>query len=258
MPLQNRVTPWGSLEAVAVRYSVDTVAFGNRGPLHNDQQRVIKPWHSKAWLACRYHVTRTRKVQRDDNRAFNGRKRVVMRPGFYTELFFLDQLTATAAGHRPCACCRRADFASFRLAWMRAHGGEWSAGSIDDVLHRERQASRGTASQPPRSPTLSSMRETLTAMPDGTFVSLSGRDADTRDAWLCWRGQLLRWTHQGYRDRMPMSSIDGTREVILLTPHSMVAAMRCGFVPGEVHESAHALIDAVPGVSTDDKAVEKC
>ena len=234
-PLRNRVTPWGSLEAVAVRYPSPTVAFGNRGgPMHNDQKVIVKQWHSRAWLACRYSVDRKRKVQRDDNRAFNGRKRVVMRPGYYTELFFLDHYVATAAGHRPCACCRRKDYAAFKLAWEHAHGGgAWSASRIDEVLHREREASAPARSH---APALSTLRETLTGLPDGTFVSLRGSEDEPKDAWLCWEGHLLRWSHEGYAERRPMGSVD--TPVTLLTPHSMVATMRCGFVPGEVHSSA--------------------
>ena len=121
-PLQNRVTPWGDLVAVPRRYPPSTAAFGNRGVLHDATREVTRPFKVTAWLACKFHVTRERAVQRDDNRAFNGRKRVVMAPGRYTELFFLDEHTALAAGHRPCACCRREDYTRFVDAWTKAHG----------------------------------------------------------------------------------------------------------------------------------------
>lgn len=221
MPLQNRVTPWGALEAVPTRYKDG--AFGNRGgALHNSRKEIVKQWSSKAWLACRMDGDkRTRKRQRDDNRAFNGRKRVVMRPGFYTELFFLDQYVATASGHRPCACCRRKEFVEFQAAWARAHGdGKWSAGQMDTVLHSER-------TRPP-------CETELSELPDGTFVSL---EDEPRDAWLVWKGEILKWSHEGYGgERQPVSSVDAP--VSLLTPASMVATMRCGFVPGDVHASA--------------------
>jgi hypothetical protein len=252
MPLQNRVTPCGHLASVATRYDPATAAFGNRGgPLHNKDRKITKAWHSKAWLACRLNVDRTRKVQRDDNRAFNGRKRIVMRPGSYTELFFLDQYVATAAGHRPCACCRRKDYTAFVQAWTRAHGKHqarqgWSAGLIDEVLHRERDASSPVE---PHSPRLTALDETLCGLPDGAFVSLhyeGSREWQVQfsDAWLCWQGHLLKWSHDGYCDSILISAVDKITldEITLLTPHSMVAAMRCGFVPGDVHSSADALL----------------
>ena len=255
MPLQNRVRPDGYLEAVPVRYATATAAFGNRGgQLHNKDRKITKSYHSKTWLACKLHVDRKRKVQLDDNRAFNGRKRILMRPGFYTELFFLDQYVATAAGHRPCACCRHKDYTAFMQAWTRAHGlfklgptatREWKAGRVDEVLHIERDQSSPIK---PHSRTLSQHNETLSALPDGAFVSLkyaSSREWQLAngDSWLCWRGHLLKWSHDGYCERRPISSVEETSaEVTLLTPKSMVAAMRHGFVPGEVHPSADALL----------------
>ena len=246
MPLQNRVTPHGALEAVSVRYAPAYAAFGNRGgALHDAQRQITKQWSTKAWLACRLHVDRKRKTQRDDNRCFNGRKRIVMRPGFYTELFFLDQYVATAAGHRPCACCRRKEYGAFMEAWARAHGpcpaGTWTAGRVDEVLHRDRDASSLVK---PHSPRLSQVHETLAALPDGAFVSLeygggSRQEQQKGDAWLCWRGHLHRWTHEGYRERTPIGDVGKSDDdITLLTPRSMVKAMRCGFVPGDVHPSA--------------------
>ena len=93
---------------MATRYPRETACFGNRGCLHDDNKEVVRAFASKAWLACKLEVDRTRKVQRNDNRAFNGRRRVLFSPSRYTELFFLDEATALAAGHRPCSCCRRA------------------------------------------------------------------------------------------------------------------------------------------------------
>ena len=84
MPLQNRVTPFGALVAVPQRYPADTACFGNRGVLHDQAKVIVKAHASKAWLACKLNIDRVRKVQRDDNRAFNGRKRVLLSPSSVT------------------------------------------------------------------------------------------------------------------------------------------------------------------------------
>eukprot|EP00966_Prymnesium_polylepis_P254281 5876545-Prymnesium_polylepis.2 len=85
-PLTNRVTPFGAIVAHPARYAESSVVFGNRGTLHDGHYRVRKEFVTTAWLACKLRVSRTRAVQRDDNRAFNGRKRVLQSPGHYTEL----------------------------------------------------------------------------------------------------------------------------------------------------------------------------
>ena len=230
MPLQNRVTPWGRLEAAAVRYPSASASFGNRGVLHDDSRTIVRPWKTKAWLACKLTVHRKRKVQRDDNRSFNARKRVVMRPGYYTELFFLDNFVATAAGHRPCACCRRQDYNAFVDAWARAHpsGGPWTASSIDAVLHEERLGQRRPVWAAP-----------VSSLPDGAFVSMG--DDDAAGAWLCWQGHMLRWSHAGYCERVAREDVRDT--VKLLTPRSLVQTMREGFVPGPVDATATALLE---------------
>jgi len=146
MPLCNRVTPWGAIVSHPARYSPATAVFGNRGVLHDDQRQIVRPHASRQWLACKLSVNRTRKTQRDDNRAFNGRKRVLMTPRRYTELFFLDEPTAMAAGHRPCACCRRQDYQRFLRAWSAAHPRRepWTAAAVDAVLHPERLLADGS------------------------------------------------------------------------------------------------------------------
>ena len=115
MPLQNRVTPLGELIADPARGLV----YGNRGCLHDADGRVRRPWAVKRWIACRLE--------------FKGRRRTqLLQPGRYTELFFLDEATGFAAGHRPCAECRREDYNRFvELVGMRAD-------AIDDRLHAER------------------------------------------------------------------------------------------------------------------------
>ena len=120
MPLQNRVTPFGAIVAVEER----GLLMGNRGILHDDARRIVRPWQVKRWIACRTE--------------FRGRWRPVMQPRTWTELFFLDEATAFAAGHRPCAECRHADYQRFKAAWAVCSGAAASADQMDAVLHGDR------------------------------------------------------------------------------------------------------------------------
>lgn len=181
--------------------------------LHDARGAVVRRWAVKAWLSCELHVERTRKRQLDDNRAFNGRKRVVFAPRRYSELFFLDDAVALAAGHRPCMTCRRQRAVAFRDAL----GGGTLKG-IDEALHAER-----TAKEPHPLPT------PLAALPDGCFV----RRADG-DAWLLWRRTLWRWSHEGYAEPgVPLSEATD-EELSLLTPPTAVRALVNGFDVGRV------------------------
>ena len=127
MPRQNRVTPFGEIVATPERGTF----MGNRGVLHDSEGRILRAWQLRRWIACVLE--------------FRGRKRQVMTPGRYTELFFLDEATALAAGHRPCAECRHARFLAFCNAWGSAQPAEGTsprptATEIDDRLHSERLA----------------------------------------------------------------------------------------------------------------------
>lgn len=204
MPLQNRVTPFGALVAVEER----GLLMGNRGILHDEARRIVRPWQVRRWIAC---VT-----------AFRGRQRQVMRPHSYTELFFLDEATAFAAGHRPCAECRHADYQRFQAAWAAAHGELVRATQMDDVLHADRLEGRGP-SQWQRT-----HQAEISTLPDGAFIGLD------ESAWLLWRGKLLAWSAAGYTVRRPAPS---TGEVEVLTPRALVAVFRAGYAP-EVHPSA--------------------
>src|SRR6266508_5138938 len=113
MPLQNRVTPFGDLIATEAR----GLLMGNRGRLHDAGRRIVRYAQGRRWIAC---LT-----------SFRGRRRAVMSPGSYTELFFLDEAVALAAGHRPCAECRRHDYRRFQAAWARAVGPDVSADAMD-------------------------------------------------------------------------------------------------------------------------------
>src|SRR5262249_42534874 len=129
MPLQNRVTPFGELIATEAR----GLLMGNRGRLHDTDRRIVRYAQGRRWIAC---VT-----------SFRGRRRTIMSPRSYTELFFLDEAVALAAGHRPCAECRRGDYARFQAAWTRAGLGRASADEMDRRLHADRPPA-----PPPRHP----------------------------------------------------------------------------------------------------------
>ena len=199
MPLQNRIDPYGGLHAVGARGAW----MGNRGVLHDDEKRVVAPWRGKRWITC---VLR-----------FRGRKREVFAPGRYSELFFLDEATAYAAGHRPCAECRRTDFNRFRAAW---EGQKASVDDIDALLHEER-AIRGGGKR--------TYEAALRDLPPGTVVERDGA------ACLLWHGNLLPWSFQGYGAAVPVAQ---PRRVRVLTPPSIVKLFATGLVP-QVHASAH-------------------
>lgn len=206
MARQNRVTPFGEIVAVSERGTV----MGNRGLLHDRAGRVRRPWQVKRWILCRLE--------------FRGRRRVVMAPGRYTELFFLDEATGLAAGHRPCFECRRASFTAFSEAWAKGISGMGrpTAAMIDDRLHAERVG-------PARSK--QTFRACIADLPDGAFVACDG---DEVGAYLLWEGRLLAWSPGGYS---AVRSLPGDAEVTVLTPRSTLDVIRAGYVP-EVHPSA--------------------
>ncbi len=192
-PRQNRVTPFGDLVATPERGLV----FGNRGCLHDDTGRIRRRWAVKRWIACRLD--------------FHGRRRAILQPGRYTELFFLDEATAWAAGHRPCAECRHADWRRFGDLWQAHVDDDRRAGAIDIRLHDERvDAVTGRTR---------SHRLQAAELPDGAFLVSDG------DGWLLHENHLLRWTPGGYRDPRPRPS--GTVEV--LTPPSLLRVLRHGW-----------------------------
>ena len=199
MPLQNRVTPFGEIVATPAR----GLMMGNRGILHDDRQRLgRRRWTHKAWIVCRTE--------------FRGRQRRVMAPGRYTELFFLDEAVAFAAGHRPCFECRRE--AARRFA--ACQGGAPRAAEIDRALHAERlEGGRQRAH----------LHE-IAALPDGAFI------ADEGDAWLVKGRWLRRYTPAGYDRRRPRPT---GGEVRVLTPPTMLRALEAGYAP-LLHPTADA------------------
>ena len=190
MPLQNRVTPLGDLVAHPARGLV----YGNRGCLHDASGRIRRRYDGKRWIACRLQ--------------FRGWHRSpLLQPGRFTELFFLDEATAFAAGHRPCALCRREDYNRLGALWRELHPGQVGADAIDAQLHGERTGPR---------------HETrLEDLPDGAFVLRDG------EPWLVLGSHLLRWTPAGYSERVPRP--DGRASSV--TPPSLVAVLRSGWQP---------------------------
>jgi len=209
---QNRVTPSGDIIATPERGTF----MGNRGALHDAEGRIRRPWQVKRWIACVLE--------------FKGRKRQVMAPGHYTELFFLDEATALAAGHRPCAECRRERFNAFREAWRSAHAGSDgsclpTADEMDRRLHAERVGPDHSRRSFPAN---------LGELPNGVFIRRADSEAK---AFLIWNDGLLAWTAGAYAGQTgrPRSA-----EVLVLTPQSTVRVLRAGYVPA-VHPSALAL-----------------
>jgi hypothetical protein len=211
-PLQNRVTPFGDLIATPARGTLT----GNRGRLHDPGRRVVRRVAGgyRAWVTCLLE--------------FRGRRRPVMAPNRYTELFFLDEATALAAGHRPCGECRHADYRRFKEIWLAANrerglGPETLIGAIDRELHRDRLEPDGR----PRT-----HQAEIGSLPDGTFVAVPG----VAEALLVWRGGVVPWSPAGYG---AVRKRPRGQEVTVLTPRSTVATIAAGYVPG-VHASLEA------------------
>ena len=206
MPLQNRVTPLSELVADSARGLV----YGNRGCLHNAHGRIRRRYNGKRWIACRLE--------------FRGRHRAALQqPGRYTELFFLDEATAFAAGHRPCAECRREDYERLTAIWRELHPGQIGADAIDAQLHDERVD--------PETRAQLRHRAAVEDLPDGTFVVRDGEPCLVRG------DELLRWTPAGYVARLERPA---RGEAVVVTPPSLVAVLRAGWQPlvPLVHPSA--------------------
>ena len=207
MPLQNRVTPTGEIIATPHR----GLFTGNRGIIHDPTTKTLltRRWASQAWLTCVCE--------------FKGRRREVMGARSWTELFFLDEATAFAAGHRPCFFCRRDDANRFRVAWEQGNGvTKVLARDIDAVLHRER------LSGPKKR--LHARTMPLEELPDGAMVQ------EGADSYLIAHGRALSWSPDGYRETR--NTID---DAMLLTPPSTLCALSAGYRP-VLHPSAVELI----------------
>ena len=195
MPLQNRVTPTGEIIATPHR----GLFTGNRGIIHDPATKTLlsKRWSTPAWITCLCE--------------FRGWRRPVMARRSWTELFFLDEATAFAAGHRPCFFCRRDDANRFRAAWEQGNGvSDVSAKAMDAVLHRER-LDRGKKR-------LHALPMPLAELPDGAMVR------EGADSFLIVQGRALLWSPAGYAaDPRKLT------QPMLLTPPSTLRALRAGY-----------------------------
>jgi hypothetical protein len=198
MPLQSRVSPFGDLFADHSR----GLFMGNRGGrIHRDGHALsARRWTSRQWICCRLAFkNRHRKVWSED----------------YTELFFLDEVTALAAGHRPCFECRRKDAQAFAQFWPRKRGKvRPRAAEMDLALHAERLDGRNKRRH----------RAPIDTLPDGACIVVHGADGQ---AGMLRGDRLLRWTPQGYVPESPRSrgSVD------VLTPPSILSVLAAGYRP---------------------------
>jgi hypothetical protein len=204
MPLQNRVTPFGDVVALSGR----GLMMGNRGVLHDERRRIVRQSAVKRWIACVLE--------------FGGRRRAVMTPRRYTELFFLDEAAAFAAGHRPCAECRREDYRRFQSAWKKSVGGVVDADAMDAVLHAQRLDGKKKRTY----------RAELASLPDGTYVVWNG------DPHLVWGSDLFQWSDSGYTKRVCRPA---RHEIEVLTPRAIVEVFAAGYRP-TIHPSAASQI----------------
>lgn len=202
MPAQNRVTPFGDIVAIPLRCAWT----GNRGILHSGH--TIVRWHAtNLWITCALE--------------FRGRWHEQWQPHHYTYLYFHDEAVSFAAGHRPCAECRRGSYEAFRAAWAAGLGGSLpSAAEMNRRLHAERLVSRTHRRRLHDMP--------WSGLPDGTFVLVDGTPA------IVVAGQLIEWRYDGYGSASARPA-RGTAHVI--TPPAIVAALRAGY-PVQIDASA--------------------
>ena len=208
MPLQNRVNPFSTLISTPERGAWT----GNRGVIHNERKEIIKNHAVKYWITCVLD--------------YKDARRSVMSPNRWTELFFLDEATAFAAGHRPCGFCRHADFKRFKELWLKANGEQYGLTNktkmdiIDAIIHQERLDKNGLQK---------TFKSILTALPDGTFITFD----EMEKANLWFQQNLYEWSFSGYTK---VFQFEKNQEVTVLTPLSYVAVFKAGYVP-EVHFS---------------------
>ncbi len=205
MPLQNRVDPWGNLKAVSAKGAL----LGNRGILHDDTQQIVKAYQHQSWVMCKLK--------------YKDRKRTIMTKNRYTELFFLDEATAFAAGHRPCGECSRERYIEFKAYWINANFKEpplnINAVNINKMLHKDRICNKVKVT----------FKARLKDLPDGIFFS------NENAAYLKHKNKIYRWSFEGYSLSKSACNFD---EVDVLTPRSVVNAFRLGFKP-VVHDSVN-------------------
>ncbi|HEY6901202.1 MAG TPA: hypothetical protein VI233_11185 [Puia sp.] len=198
--LQNRVDPYGHLIKTPARGAWT----GNRGVIHNENKEIVRPFKLKAWIICLLE--------------YKGKRRPIMAPNRWTELFFLDEATAFSAGHRPCAFCRYKDHHRFKTAWLKGNPGYHFTESIpiakiDDILHKER------INKDKSKPTWTA---SLNHLPNGAFVIHNDQPH------LLHADQLHPWTPAGYEKPITLPT---TTLLPVLTPHSIVNTFKAGYIP---------------------------
>ncbi len=198
--LQNRVDPFGNI----IKTKARGLWMGNRGLLHNEKQEILRPFRLKAWITCKLE--------------FKGWYRVVMSPNKYTELFFMDEATAFAAGHRPCFECRRDDYNRFKSLWLKGNPEygfteKTSIQKIDDILHNQRMnAGKEKVT----------FESKVADLPNGTFVVFN------EAPYLIADDLMYPWTPFGYGEGILLSKIG---KIQVLTPKSTVSTFRAGYLP---------------------------
>ncbi|GAA2961592.1 hypothetical protein [Actinokineospora diospyrosa] len=193
MARRNRVTPTGDLIETPHRGTL----FGNRGVLHSPEGTIVRRAQVRRWITCEL--------------TFRDRRRPIMAPGKYTELFFLDEAVALAAGHRPCAECRRPDYLRYQRLWSSTKDVELPrADDMDATLHTERALINGHR-----------ITHATTTPPTGSFITLDD------SLWLVAHGSLHRWTPAGYTETRPLQNTP----VAVLTPPSTTAILAAGYTP---------------------------
>jgi hypothetical protein len=216
MPLQNRISPFSMITATPERGAWT----GNRGVIHNANKEIVRNHAVKYWITC---VLEYKNFQRK-----------VMTPNRWTELFFLDEATAFAAGHRPCGFCRNADFKRFKKLWLLANGEQYGLAEnvkmdvIDQLIHLERLDKKGNQK---------TFKANLSTLPDGTFVSLN----DSAEAYLWVQQNLYKWSFSGYTKVL---EFERNQAVNVLTPFGYVEVFRAGYLP-QIHVSCLNLVSSL-------------
>lgn len=198
--MQNRVNPFGDIISTVARGAW----LGNRGNLHGSGKTMLRPFKHKAWIICALQ--------------FKGRHREIMAPNLWTELFFLDEATALAAGHRPCFECRPEDAKRFKLAWLKGNPTygfdlKTSITKIDEVLQLERISAENEKI------TFTSL---LKDLPNGSFI------VKEKQAYLVINQLIYLWSPFGYGEG---EEIPITTRVEVLTPKSIVNVLSAGYLP---------------------------
>jgi hypothetical protein len=194
VPQRNRVSPRSEIVAVDQRGTF----MGNRGCVHRGVDEIVRPWKVRRWITCVLE--------------YKGWVAPMWQPGRWTPLFFWDEAVALAAGHRPCALCRRTRYDTWLDAWQASFGDRPRAESMDRQLHADRLDGR----------TQRRHRAAWPSLPPGTFVLVDDVPALVLD------GRVVPWSSAGYGDALDRP-VQGAAEV--LTPQTTVELMRHGYVP---------------------------